>query len=368
MSASSRLLGSRLKEWLKTAKHWLYRYLPRFSDWRFWVVQALVVIIAAAHYAFEQLGYLAQFERLYFVPISLLIIPVAYAALNFGLIGSISTAAWVLIISIPNVIFWHSGLERFGEAFQMVILVCIAVFIGQRVDREVSARHKAEDARASIKTYAAHVINVQEEERKRIARDLHDESIQTLALLCRRLDSIESAGQPLPSSVIEELREARKIGDEVVKDLREFARALRPSVLDDLGLVASIRRLLLDYTDRTGIKSQLKLSGEERRLSPDTEIGMFRIAQEAMWNVERHSKATVLLVTMYFNAAQVRMDINDNGTGFNVPALPVLLASGHLGLLGMQERAELLGGKLEIQSSPQKGATISFAIPISQGH
>ncbi len=229
------------------------------------------------------------------------------------------------------------------------------------------AEERAETAHVALKTYAAHVINAQEEERKRIARELHDETVQTLSLLCRRLDSLESSDEPLPSSVIEELRKSRKMSEGVVEGLRDFAKALRPPTLDDLGIVASIRRLLLELTERTGIKCQLKLLGEERRLPPDIMIGMFRIAQEALWNVGRHSKATDVLLTMTFAEYQARLDINDNGRGFNVPAsLTVLSANGHLGLLGMQERAELLGGKLEIQSSPEKGTMISVTIPIPQ--
>lgn len=126
-------------------------------------------------------------------------------------------------------------------------------------------------------------------------------------------------------------------------------------------MVTSIRSLLTDYTARTGIQAQLKLIGKERRLSRDSELGIFRIAQEALWNTERHSKATKVVVTMTFSQYQVRMDIKDNGLGFNVPLN--LSTSGQLGLLGMQERAELLGGKLEIQSSPEKGAIITVSAP-----
>jgi PAS domain S-box-containing protein len=484
----SRLSVSKLKDWLKKGRHWLYGYRPRFRSWHFWAVQGLVIGIAAIHDIIEVGGYLPRLGMLYFIPISLFFVPVVYAALNFGFAGSIATALWATIITIPNFILWHHGLEKLGVMFQMVIVVTVAVFVGQRVDRETGARRRAEAAgdalrasetryrglfesspiailvlekngtildanpaagalfgkdtetlksmvvadlvgtesgqkllassykdkwqeapltlrlrdgsdanleptgtqvsdsqgnttiqvllrdvtqerhrQAGLRAYAAYVLRAQEEERQRIARELHDETIQTLALLCRQLGGVESTSGSLPSSTIEELREARKIAEEVVTGLRDFARALRPPTLDDLGIVTSIRRLLMDSTERTGIKGQLKLVGEERRLPRDTELGMFRIAQEALWNVERHSRATEVIVTMTFAEYEVRLDVQDNGVGFNVPPMPEgFSASGQLGLLGMQERAELLGGKLEVQSSPQKGATVIVSIPIPE--
>ncbi len=217
---------------------------------------------------------------------------------------------------------------------------------------------------AGLKAYAAYVLRAQEDERQRIARELHDETIQTLVLLCRRLDSVGSSSKALPSVVKRELQEARKITEEAVRELRDFAKALRPAALDDLGMVTSIRRLLADCTERTGVQAQLKLIGKERRLSRDIELGMFRITQEALWNMERHSRATKVVVTTTFSKDEVRMDIKDNGLGFNVPSN--LGTSGHLGLLGMQERAELLGGKWEIQSSPGKGAVTTISIPFPE--
>ena len=445
--------------------------------------------IAAIHDILERGGYLSHFETLYFLPISLFFVPVVYAALNFGFVGSIATAVWATIITIPNWVFWHHGLERWGVIFQMSILFAVAVFVGQRVDRETSARRQAEATGAALKSsemryrrlfesspiailllassgaildanpaagvlfdkspetlksmavaeligtaneqkllasphrdkgeeaylvlgrrdgsriylepeysqvndiqgnivmqvllkditeerqrqaglraYTAHVLRAQEEERQRISRELHDETIQTLALLVRRLDSLKNTTGPLPPSAIEELHEARGMAEEVVRGLRDFARRLRPPILDDLGLVASIRRLLLDFTERTGVEGQLKLVGEGRRLPQDAEASMYRIAQEALWNVERHSRATEVVVTMTFKEYEAILDIRDNGIGFNVlPLRAGFPATDQLGLLGMQERAELLGGKLEIQSSLGKGTTVTASIPIPRG-
>lgn len=155
--------------------------------------------------------------------------------------------------------------------------------------------------------------------------------------------------------------------EEVSKELRNFARTLRPPILDDLGIVTSIHRLLLDSVERTGMKNQFRLVGEERRLPEDIELGMFRIAQEALWNVERHSRATEVKITITIAKGHAKLDISDDGVGFNVPpVLSSFYTDGKLGLLGMHERAEILGGKLEVKSSRNKGVTVSFSTPVTE--
>ena len=120
----------------------------------------------------------------------------------------------------------------------------------------------------------------------------------------------------------------------------------------------------MDFTDRTGIKGEFKIIGEEYRLLKDVEVNMFRIAQEALWNIEHHSKASNASVVITFSNEATILNISDDGIGFTVlPNLEVMSQSGKLGLLGMKERAELFGGKLEIQSSPGKGTIINVSFP-----
>jgi signal transduction histidine kinase len=240
----------------------------------------------------------------------------------------------------------------------MSILVAVAFFVGQRVDRERASRQRAE-------AYAAYVLHGQEEERQRIARDLHDETIQSLVLVCRQLDSVKDNSPALPPPVSDGLQAARSTVEHVVTELRDFARALRPPILDDLGMVASVRRLLMDFTERTRIEGELKVSGESRRLSPDAEIGLFRITQEALWNVERHAGATRVTVSLLFAHKETSLEVADNGVGFAAAPVPSEFATrGKLGIMGMQERAELLGGRFEIQSSQVKGTRVITSIPL----
>ena len=220
---------------------------------------------------------------------------------------------------------------------------------------------------AGLRAYATHVLRAQEEERKRIAQELHDETVQSLVLLCRRLDTMEGATVFSPPSAIDTLHEVRAIAEGAVQGLRDFARALRPPTLDDLGLVTSIRILVEDLSERAEMGGQLKLEGEERRLLPDTELGLYRIAQEALRNVERHAQAAHVSVAVAFSAHDVRLEVRDNGVGFSLPPAPGdFAANGQLGLMGMQERAEIVGGRLDIHSGPGKGTRVSVYIPLEE--
>jgi signal transduction histidine kinase len=359
-------LKNRLRKWVIDIYHRIYPYLPPLKSRKFWIAQGLVVVIAIMHDVIEIGGHLDSLHVLYFVPVSLFLLPVIYAAINFGFSGAMATSLWAIIITIPNWVFWHDGLERLGVIFQMSILVAVAILMGNRVDRENRALQQAKDASNAARVYASHVLQAQEKERKRIARELHDETIQMLALLYQQLSNIESSNPYLPPTVVKEMKESQRIAEQAMKELREFTRSIRPPILDDLGMIPSIRRLLIDLIKHTGIKHQFRLIGKERRLAQDIEVAIFRIAQEAIWNVKRHSKATEVMVTITLDKEEVRLRISDNGVGFDVPPmLNGFIATGSLGLLGMQERAELIDGKLEIYSDPRMGTSIVFSIHIS---
>ncbi len=233
-------------------------------------------------------------------------------------------------------------------------------------DRKV-AEEQVEIARVALKAYAAHIVTSQEEERRYLAHELHDDTIQSLVLLYRKLEAIGS-NPSLPFPVVQELAQAQENSEGIIHRLRDFIRAIRPPILDDLGILPSIRRLLMDFTSRSGIEGNIQLFGEQRRLAAEVETGLFRIAQEALWNAERHSRARSVVVIVTFAELVVRLDITDDGVGFAVPAaLTALSAGGHLGLIGMQERAESIGGQLEIASAPGKGTTVSITIPATAG-
>ncbi len=214
--------------------------------------------------------------------------------------------------------------------------------------------------RRRLDAYAAYVLQGQEEERRRIARELHDEPVQDLVYLCRRLDLLPHR-DALPADAIASLEETRQLTEQIARGLRELARGLRPPSLDDLGLVASLRHLLATFEERTGVAASLQVDGDERRLSPASELGLFRIAQEALRNVERHAAARHAVVGIVFNGC-VQLTVRDDGIGFAIPPQANGSVGAGLGLLGMQERTELLGGRFAISSLVGEGATVRVTI------
>ncbi len=211
--------------------------------------------------------------------------------------------------------------------------------------------------------YAAHVLGAQEEERRRIAHELHDDPVQALVLLCRRLDRVNEVAA-LDERASDELEAARAAAEDVIRGLRDLAKGLRPPALDDLGLVACVRRLVMDLRERSGIACAFAVTGEVLRLPPATELALFRITQEALSNVERHASPRRADVRLAFREDEVAIDVEDDGVGF-VNATPAPgAAPTTLGIIGMHERAALVGGRLSLASVPKKGTRLSCVVPL----
>ena len=214
-----------------------------------------------------------------------------------------------------------------------------------------------------LETYARRITQAQEEERRRIARELHDSSLQSVVLLCRRLDVLEQ-DTDLPDAVQKTLTETRESAESIADELRRFSRDLRPSILDDLGLIPALRWLARDLKDRTGVRVDLNADSSITRLSPDTELGVFRMCQEALHNVERHSEACSVGIHVVRDDEHLKLIIADDGCGMRVDdAMSTPVRSGKLGLLGMQERARLLDGTVKIVSASGRGTQVEIRIP-----
>lgn len=465
----------------------LARFHTHFREPRFWAVQGLIVLVTLLHVAIEMTGH--DMGAAYFVPASLYFVPVLYASLNFGKEGAIPTAIWSGILALPNILIWHSGMERAGEALQMTLMVGLAVVVAGRVDREIAARRRAEAEefarraserryralfqsageaiillgptevieeanaeagnllgrpaarlrgsrltdvidgdsaerllrvienghhagaeiqvrsssspdhwiepvsnrfddrrggvvtqvilrditkqrarRRGLETYARQMLKAQEEERLRVAREVHDGALQSLFLVCQQLDGVEVAVSSESSAVLSErIGRARDLTESTVDELRRLSRALRPSVLDDLGLVPAVRHLVKDLDGRSGIRARFEKRGPHDRLPPDVELCVFRIAQEALRNVEQHAEASNVVAHLGFEPERIRLVVADDGRGLEgiTPnTFPVL--DGRFGLMGMRERALLLGGTFDLSSVPGRGARVEACIPVGR--
>jgi signal transduction histidine kinase len=449
---------------------------PPIGDWRFWLIQALVIVIGAAFWAAVASG---RWQLSFFWGgelLALFLLPVAYAALNFGLAGALATAVWVSVLSLPSVPLAGSPERAWSTVVLVLLFLAVALFVGDRVEREIILRREAEAARGAVRlsearlrslfenspaatlllgpdgavrdanpaaaalfgrgrgqlvgaaladlvggpaaadiesgagpiiqvagvsgarrflrpvvassggpaggafqvvfldvseerrrlgikdAYAAYVVKAQEEERARIAQELHDEPLQAVVHLYRLLDRLSTVPAGRGDEVRRGLGEARGVAEGIAEELRRLARGLRPASLEDLGLVTALRRLVADADGRGGLHADLRVDGEARRLDPLLELGLFRIAQEGVRNAERHAGAEHVEVGLRFEAGTVELTVVDDGRG--LPATAV--ADGEprgLGLVGMGERAALLGGRFEIDSKPARGTRLRAQIP-----
>ncbi|HET9552709.1 MAG TPA: ATP-binding protein [Anaeromyxobacteraceae bacterium] len=220
-----------------------------------------------------------------------------------------------------------------------------------------AALREREEARGQL---LRKVITAQEDERKRVARELHDETTQALAVLLMRIDraaeAIRGGGAP-------GLDEVKALATRALDDVHRLILDLRPSVLDDLGLLSAIRW----YAERTlgprGVSVRCEF-GELRRLPPELETALFRLCQEAISNVARHAQATHALVEVAEEGGEILVDVEDDGRGFDLAAVQQREGRPHWGLLGIVERAELLGGRAAIDSSPGAGTRVEVRIPL----
>jgi len=206
------------------------------------------------------------------------------------------------------------------------------------------------------------VIVAQEEERRRIARELHDETSQALAAL---LLSVETGLQGAPQEVRERLHRIKALADRTLDSIHRLIFDLRPSVLDDLGLVSALRWSAESRLEPMGIDLSFEVIGSERRLPPEIETALFRIGQEAITNIARHAEAEGVRITVEFGEEGVRLQVEDDGKGFDPEEVTgSVKGTRGLGLLGMRERTALLGGTLTIQSEPGKGTRVTVEVPL----
>ena len=224
------------------------------------------------------------------------------------------------------------------------------------------AEERLREHAARLEAFSRRLVEVQEKERRQLARELHDESVQRLTTLQLALDASAEGTQ---EAVEVRRNEARALIAETLSRVRELSFDLRPAMLDHLGLVPALRWLVERYTTSTGVRVDFQQTGLEARLSPEVETAAYRIVQEALTNVARHAGVKEAAVRLWVGDSTLKVQIEDTGVGFDPETT---LATGRTsGLTGMQERLLLLGGSLEIEAAPGSGTHLLAAIPLG-GH
>ncbi len=221
----------------------------------------------------------------------------------------------------------------------------------QDVTEEASGQRRA-------RARALAILSAQEDERKRISQELHDEAVQLVVELRRRVDRAIRAlpgGSPALVDVL-------SLADQALGELRTVAIRLRPPDLDDLGLVASLERLV-DEAKHHELDITLIIEGPERQLTPAVSLALYRVAQEAFTNALHHAAARRVEVNLAFEPDRLRLCVMDDGVGFAPAPLETTEGEGHLGLIGMRERMELVGGTLDLRSAPGAGTVVRAEAP-----
>jgi signal transduction histidine kinase len=226
---------------------------------------------------------------------------------------------------------------------------------------DITRRRNAEE---NFRYYMAATTRAQEEERKRIARELHDDTVQLMASLSREVDVFLRSNRELQSDIVAFMRDVQGKLNAGAKSVHRFSQALRLSLLDDFGLIPALRSLVKALSEGDRGEAELEVTGEERRLGPEVETAIFRIVQEALNNVRKYAQPCDTTVSLEFTEEAVNLVVRDTGKGFklveDVRALP---RRGKLGLAGINERVRLLGGHFSVTSVVGKGTTLTATIP-----
>ena len=238
--------------------------------------------------------------------------------------------------------------------------------VNYQLRSEIAERERAEQelkaSRDQLRALAAHLQTVREEERKSIAREIHDELGQACTAIKMDLALIGRKAHKRQTRLRSKVGSALQVVDEMIVTLRRLSSELRPRTLDDLGLSAALEWQAQEFESRTGISCQISLPQQPIALDPERSTAVFRIFQEALTNVARHSHATSIDARLETSPELLTFEVRDNGSGFDADAAK---ARSSFGLVGMQERAFLLNGELRIKSVPGGGTTLTLRIPLS---
>ncbi|MGY2892182.1 GAF domain-containing protein [Deinococcus sp. UYEF24] len=224
------------------------------------------------------------------------------------------------------------------------------------INRRAIEMERADERQLELRSFLSLFTQAQEEERGRISRELHDDTAQVLVAIGRRIDRLS---RDLNGETRERADDIRQDLNGAIEGVRRFARNLRPSVLDDLGLLPALEWL----ASQAATPTRLEIQGSERRLPAAAELTLFRMVQEGLGNTDRHAHASFAAIRVLFSETEVTVTLTDDGVGFSPERARQQAQAGHLGLTGMRERVLLAGGRLEVSSQPGQGSLLQFSLP-----
>ena len=350
-----------------------------FLNPHFWGISGLIILLSAFYYL-VQLNWIAVFEYFPWLRVVmiweytnklngiLLYIPFIYASIIFWWRGALLTWLISLIILAAHLTaFTPNGSALFFNIAILSLPMIVVCFISLELNWREKERKFTSDREKERQVYLSQVFRTQEEERTRVAQELHDDPIQRLSALAIDAEVLTSQETVKNSPDIRgAVNSFRESVISISQDLRRISLDLRPDLIDDLGLIPSLRWLLDRFRQGSDIAAQLNVEGENRNPIPKKiSDNLFRIVQEALNNVKRHSLARSVLVNVQLTDSKIQISVQDDGRGFNFQRSYAKLASeGKLGLIGMQQRVQFINGSFSCQSEADKGTTITVEVEL----
>ncbi|MFC1912686.1 sensor histidine kinase [Chloroflexota bacterium] len=339
----------------------------------FWIIAFLYVCILFLYYylgifpidnRLQAIWRYTLFEYKYGISGILFLIPFTYAVIIYWWRGALIAWSVTLIAALPRIIYLSFDLVHLlTNIFYIVFPLLVIVFTTLQLRWREKERTLNSIRITERQAYTLQILKAQEEERHRISRELHDETAQSLVSLGMDIDSLTISNKELPEITLNYLVDLRNRTDEILSGVRNLSINLRPPMLKEFGLVPALKVLSKNLANKHALKTIFRSRGDVQRLPLETELTLFRVVQEALNNVGRHAQATKAVISIKFASNEIKIQISDNGKGFEVPDnLSVLTKSGKLGLAGMRERATLMDGTFHITSALSKGTTLTILI------
>jgi len=299
-------------------------------------------------------------EALLAEPLSWLLIPLVLSAWAYGKRGALLASTWAVLLHLGSGLlvlrgnllsrgFWIEELVRIAIIYAVPLVVSTLAQREHRQVRELEASH------ARLRRYAATVEQLAiSRERNRLARDLHDTLAHSLAALTVHMEALRTLQAHDPAAAQEAVDKGLALARQGLEESRQAIQALRADPLATLGLTGAVRTLLQDFQARTGVSTEFRVAGREPDLTNEEAQALYRIAEEALTNVERHALARQVNMRLSFGAERIDLMVRDDGTGFD----PEAVDADRYGLLGMQERAAMIEARLEVNSTAGGGTEV----------
>ncbi len=292
----------------------------------------------------------------------LFFIPIIYGSVTLSWPGGLFAWLVSLVWLLPTLLLWPGMSDIANLVLLLLPPLLVAVMTAERRWRAGERRNFAE-REEERRAYVLRLVDTQEAERRRIAQEIHDETLQTLLGIANHLDSLAATSID-DEQVAEHLAIKQKVLQST-EDLRRLSMNLRPSILDNFGLISGVRWLATNNS-RNGCRIRTLVEGETRKMSSLAEITVFRVVQEAIANIQHHASAQNASVTLEFKDSQLSLLVEDDGVGFKPPErLGLYAEKGRLGVIGMQQRILSAGGTMQLESFPGQGTKIVATIPYS---